>query len=297
MLGINEENLRVVRQLYQCETISRDRTVTMTAPTKTIKALDGLMTGLKTHLKTGRPITPEVIRGYFNGAIPLTPHQPELVLEFPQGRTIVPRSPRQKRFLQMLRKDPLVVATGPAGTGKTFLAVCYAVHRLLCHEVERVVLTRPAIEAGEKRGDLPRGVRQKISPYLAPFYDSLTVLFTRDEINDMINNSLIEICPLAYMRGRTLNNAFVVLDEAQNCLFSQLKMLLTRLGEGSQMVITGDTTQIDLPRPVQSGLIHLRKVLRRTRGVRFIEFNHRDVSRHPLVGRIIRAFQHYEKTD
>lgn len=218
--------------------------------------------------------------------------------------SVVPKTLNQKRYLQSIRERDIVFGIGPAGTGKTYLAVAAAIDALLQDQVERIILTRPAVEAGEALGFLPGDLSEKIQPYLLPLYDAIYEMLGRAQGRKLIGldgerkeerNSRIEIAPLAYMRGRTLSNAFVILDEAQNTTPEQMMMFLTRLGENSRMVITGDRTQIDLPRHKYSGLKEAEKVLCKTPGIRFHYFDGRDVVRHPLVQNIIDAYADYEE--
>jgi phosphate starvation-inducible PhoH-like protein len=215
-----------------------------------------------------------------------------LVVVTPRRR-IVPKTLSQKLYLQSMLKHPVVFGIGPAGTGKTYLAVAAAVSALQRDEVQRLVLTRPAVEAGEALGFLPGDLREKILPYLRPLYDALNELLGTEDAARLTEKGVIEIAPLAYMRGRTLSNAFVVLDEAQNTTPEQMMMFLTRLGEEARMVITGDVTQIDLPRSRESGLLEAREVLRDVPGIDFHTFSASDVVRHPLVQRIIEAYGQY----
>ena len=208
-------------------------------------------------------------------------------------KTIVPKTLGQKLYLQSMLAHPIVFGIGPAGTGKTYLAMAAAVSALLKNEVERIILTRPAVEAGETLGFLPGDLREKILPYLRPLYDALHDMLDAEDVTRLTEKGVIEIAPLAYMRGRTLSHAFIVLDEAQNTTPEQMMMFLTRLGEDSRMVVTGDITQIDLPRSKQSGLLEVRHILRDIAGIDFHTFSGSDVVRHPLVGKIIDAYETY----
>ncbi|SDB42756.1 phosphate starvation-inducible protein PhoH [Desulfonatronum thiosulfatophilum] len=212
-------------------------------------------------------------------------------------RTITPRTVNQRHYLQAIRKKDLVFGIGPAGTGKTYLAVAMAVSALIKKEVKRLVLTRPAVEAGEKLGFLPGDLAEKINPYLRPLYDALHDMVEFRKVQEMLEDGMIEIAPLAFMRGRTLNDSFIILDEAQNTTPEQMKMFLTRLGFGSKAVVTGDITQIDLPIHARSGLIQAERVLSKVSGLQFIHFNDKDVIRHPLVGRIVTAYDRYSQQD
>ncbi len=208
-------------------------------------------------------------------------------------KTIVPKTLGQKLYLQSMLAHPVVFGIGPAGTGKTYLAMAAAVNALLQNHVDRLILTRPAVEAGEALGFLPGDLREKILPYLRPLYDALHDMLDAEDVARLTEKGVIEIAPLAYMRGRTLSRAFIVLDEAQNTTPEQMMMFLTRLGEESRMVITGDVTQIDLPRSKQSGLLEVRHILSDIQGIDFHTFSGSDVVRHPLVGKIISAYEAY----
>jgi phosphate starvation-inducible PhoH-like protein len=212
-------------------------------------------------------------------------------------KTIVPKTLGQKLYLQSMLAHPVVFGVGPAGTGKTYLAMAAAVNALLKNQVERIILTRPAVEAGEALGFLPGDLREKILPYLRPLYDALHDMLDAEDVARLTEKGVIEIAPLAYMRGRTLSRAFIILDEAQNTTSEQMKMFLTRLGEESRMVVTGDVTQVDLPRSKQSGLIEVRHILSDIAGIDFHTFSGADVVRHPLVQRIIDAYEAYRNPD
>lgn len=209
-------------------------------------------------------------------------------------KTVTPKSLNQQDYIQAIKKHDLVFGIGPAGTGKTYLAMAMALSFLQNKAVTRIILTRPAVEAGEKLGFLPGDVQQKINPYLRPLYDALFDLAKTDQANRLIERGIIEIAPLAYMRGRTLNSAFIILDEAQNTTKEQMKMILTRTGFDSKLVVTADITQIDLPQPQKSGVIHAMKILENIKEIAILEFNHKDVVRHPLVQKIVKAYQKAE---
>ena len=205
-------------------------------------------------------------------------------------KSIIPRSEKQKEYVRALRQSEIIISSGPAGTGKTFLAVAIGLTMLLEKKIERIILSRPAVEAGERLGFLPGDMKEKVDPYLRPLYDSLYDLFHFEKIQRMIEIGDIEIAPLAFMRGRTLKNSFVILDEAQNATDTQIKMFLTRIGENSKIVVNGDPSQIDLINKSHSGLIKTKKILNKVKEIKVIEFDHKDVIRHPLVTKIIQAF-------
>ena len=206
-------------------------------------------------------------------------------------KSIIPRSEKQKNYVRALRQSDVVISAGPAGTGKTFLAVAVGLTMLLEKKIERIILSRPAVEAGERLGFLPGDMKEKVDPYLRPLYDALYELFGADKIDKKIESGEIEIAPLAFMRGRTLKNCFAILDEAQNATETQIKMFLTRIGENSKLVVNGDPSQIDLINKSQSGLIKSKNILQHLKEIKIIEFDHNDVVRHPLVSKIIRAYQ------
>ena len=214
----------------------------------------------------------------------------EEVIKTPK-RSVIPRSKKQKEYVRSLKTSPVVISLGPAGTGKTYLAVAAALSMLLEKKVERIILSRPAVEAGEKLGFLPGDMKDKIDPYLRPLYDSLYDLLDYDKIQRKIQSGEIEIAPLAFMRGRTLKNSFAILDEAQNATQTQIKMFLTRIGENSKLVINGDPSQIDLPNKNQSGLAKSQAVLKEIKEISIVNFDHKDVMRHPLVTKIVEAYQ------
>ena len=271
-------------------------------------AAEQVLRGLYARLEQGRTVTPgdidAVIRmapgqGAAGGEAPVAgagPGQLEMFagerLEIRTRKKVVePRTPAQRAYVKNLFRHELVFGLGPAGTGKTYLAVAAAAAMLIEGQVDKVILSRPAVEAGERLGFLPGDMKEKVDPYMQPLYDALNDFFPARQVQKMMEERQIEIAPLAFMRGRTLSNAFVVLDEAQNATTMQMKMFLTRLGEGSRMAVTGDTTQIDLPRGVMSGLVEAERVLGDVEGVGFTRFTAEDVVRHPLVARIIRAYE------
>jgi len=249
-------------------------------------------------LKKGFPITPrDIAPALVNltqqpGASLNRLFKEEIFVVSPK-KTITPRTLRQRDYLGAIRSHELCFGIGPAGTGKTYLAVAMAVSDLLARRVKRLVLSRPAVEAGEKLGFLPGDLMEKVNPYLRPLYDALHDMLDFNRVREMIEEGIIEVAPLAFMRGRTLNDAFIILDEAQNTTPEQMKMFLTRLGIGSKAVVTGDVTQIDLPRGAPSGLLQAREILAGVPGLEFVIFSEEDVIRHPLVGRIVQAYERY----
>ena len=214
----------------------------------------------------------------------------EYIIKTPK-KSVIPRSERQKDYVRALKESDIIISAGPAGTGKTFLAVAVALTMLLEKKIERIILSRPAVEAGERLGFLPGDMREKVDPYLRPLYDSLYDLLDFEKIQKKIEVGDIEIAPLAFMRGRTLKNSFAILDEAQNATLTQIKMFLTRIGENSKLVVNGDPSQVDLINKNHSGLIKSKKILKDIKEIKVIEFDHKDVVRHPLVSKIIQAYQ------
>jgi phosphate starvation-inducible protein PhoH and related proteins len=266
------------------------------------EAAEGVLRALYARLEQGRPVTPgdvdAAIRMAPGQGQPVTPRVSQLdmfstePLEIRTRRKVVePRTAAQKAYARNLFRNELVFGLGPAGTGKTYLAVAAAVSMFIEGHVDRIILSRPAVEAGERLGFLPGDMKEKVDPYMQPLYDALNDFFPPKQVQKLIEEKQIEIAPLAFMRGRTLANAYVVLDEAQNATTMQMKMFLTRLGEGSRMAVTGDVTQIDLPRGVASGLVEAERLLRDVPGIGFSRFSAEDVVRHPLVARIIRAYE------
>ena len=211
-------------------------------------------------------------------------------------KSIIPRSEKQKEYVRALRQNEIIISAGPAGTGKTFLAVAIGLTMLLEKKIERIILSRPAVEAGERLGFLPGDMKEKVDPYLRPLYDSLYDLFHFEKIQRMIEIGDIEIAPLAFMRGRTLKNSFAILDEAQNATDTQIKMFLTRIGENSKIVVNGDPSQIDLPKKNMSGLDRSKKLLSHLNEIAVVDFDHSDVVRHPLVSKIVKAYNNNDKS-
>ena len=214
-----------------------------------------------------------------------------------KGEEIRAKTFHQRQYIEAIRNNDLIFCTGPAGTGKTYLAAMVAVQALLSNQYERLILTRPAVEAGEKLGFLPGDLQQKVNPYLRPLYDALYEMIDPEKIANLMERGIIEVAPIAYMRGRTLNNSFVILDEAQNTTPGQMKMVLTRLGFRSRMVVTGDTTQTDLPSYQESGLAVSQRILQNVEGIAVCKLTKADVVRHPLVQRIVAAYEDFEKVD
>jgi phosphate starvation-inducible PhoH-like protein len=294
-----EENLSVVERLLHASLVARDdwlRIEGEEANVKRVEMLFGFLNDLRTQGVAIRSndfvrIVETLARGEVDSLRRLF-GEPLVITT--QRKTIVPKTLGQKLYLQSMMRNPVVFGIGPAGTGKTYLAVAHAISLLLKNQIQRIVLTRPAVEAGETLGFLPGDLREKILPYLRPLYDAMQDMLDAKDISVLTEKGVIEIAPLAYMRGRTLNNAFVILDEAKNTTPEQMMMFLTRLGEESRMVVTGDLTQIDLPRSKQSGLVEVGRILRGIEGIDLHTFSGADVVRHPLVLKIIEAYDRYK---
>lgn len=280
---------------------NRGTTLTLEAEDEaTVDSAARLFTQLHALAKAGRPLTPQdVDHGWrllsADPGADVRSLFTDLGVVVTRRRQIAPRTVNQRRYLEAVRANDLTFGIGPAGTGKTYLAVALAVAALSAKQVKRLVLTRPAVEAGERLGFLPGDLVQKINPYLRPLYDALHDMLDFGKVQEMLDTGVIEIAPLAFMRGRTLNDAFIILDEAQNTTPEQMKMFLTRLGFGSRAVVTGDVTQVDLPGHTMSGLIHARTVLSGVPGIGMVQFEERDVIRHPLVGRIVNAYERHQQ--
>jgi phosphate starvation-inducible PhoH-like protein len=293
------ENLAHAERLLQLGIVSRDDWLRLDGEASAIAAGEALFNLLNEARTLGLVIrTPDFHRFAEGVARGETEQLRELftrpVVVQTQRKTIVPKTLGQKLYLQAILRHPLVFGIGPAGTGKTYLAMAAAINALLKNQVERIILTRPAVEAGEALGFLPGDLREKILPYLRPLYDAMGDMLDAGDVAKLTEKGIIEIAPLAYMRGRTLSRSFIVLDEAQNTTPEQMMMFLTRLGEDSRMVVTGDITQIDLPRAKQSGLLEVGRILRDIPGIEFHQFSGADVVRHPLVLKIIEAYERYQ---
>ncbi|MBW7994968.1 MAG: PhoH family protein [Candidatus Glassbacteria bacterium] len=296
LFGPNDRNLRLLETMFGCEAYIRDEKMVLTGQEPELEDMERTLRRLIAMVQTGRELQTEeigvVARQVRDGEI-----SDEEVFEaaniYMTGRkkVIKARGSTQDKYLRMIRQNDIVVGIGPAGTGKTYLAVAAAVDALNKKQVKRIILARPAVEAGEKLGFLPGDMQEKVNPYLRPLYDALEDMLLDEKVQRLIENGTIEIAPIAFMRGRTLHDAFVILDEAQNTTRLQMKMFLTRLGLNSKAVITGDKTQVDLPDEKQSGLLQIEDILKGIDGIEFIYFDKNDVMRHRLVKDIVEAYQ------
>ncbi len=300
LYGNEPKNLRLVEDLLSLKVTARDGWISLEGAPADIERGKSLFTELKQATSHGTPIR----RQEFSRAVSaISRGEPLKMQELHEGRVdvstrkrpIVPKTQGQKRYLEAIRQFDIVIGIGPAGTGKTYLAMAMAVHALRSERVARIILCRPAVEAGEALGFLPGTLEEKVSPYLRPLYDALYDMMDPDEIQRNMERGVIEIAPLAYMRGRTLNNAFVILDEAQNATSEQMLMFLTRMGFDSKVVVTGDITQVDLPGNKMSGLIEVQGILKGIPGLEIIYFDEHDVVRHELVQKIISAYSKFKE--
>ncbi len=297
--GNNDTNIDRIEREFAVKIVSRGAELRITgdpANVARVGELVGAMRTLSDRDENLRKPALERLIGDAKDAPVSAPEQlREVVATTVRGKRITPQSANQRRYVDAIRNHDLVFATGPAGTGKSYLAVALGVAALRDRKAARLVLTRPAVEAGERLGFLPGDLADKIDPYLRPLYDALYELMPPERFTRAMERGEIEVAPLAFMRGRTLNEAFIILDEAQNATPAQMKMFLTRLGYGSQAVVNGDITQVDLDKDQRSGLVAAREILRGVEGIAFVDFEDRDVVRHELVARIVRAYDRYEK--
>ncbi|HRA04357.1 PhoH family protein [Tessaracoccus sp. G1721] len=297
LLGPRDDFLRILEDQLDADLHVRGGQITLSGPSNEVAKAAEVITELVTILRTGQGLTGETVERVIQMAD--DPHAPasEILTQnivSSRGRTVRPKTLNQKRYVDAIDRHTVVFGIGPAGTGKTYLAMAKAVQALQAKEVSRIILTRPAIEAGERLGFLPGTLNDKIDPYLRPLYDALHDMVDADSVPKLLTSGTVEVAPLAYMRGRTLNDAFIILDEAQNTSMEQMKMFLTRLGFGSKVVVTGDITQVDLPGGVKSGLRGVMSILDGVEDIEFCTLTSRDVVRHRLVGRIVAAYDQFE---
>ncbi len=299
LFGVNDSNLKLLESELSVNIISRGETISIAGNEENLESADEILHALLAIVRKGIKVGPREVAYAINlsknGTLEyFADLYNEEITKNAKGKSIRVKTLGQKEYLSAIRGKDLVFGIGPAGTGKTYLAVVMAVLALKSGDVKRIILTRPAVEAGESLGFLPGDLKEKVDPYLRPLYDALHDVLGTEQTARLIERGTIEIAPLAYMRGRTLDDAFVILDEAQNTTQAQMKMFLTRLGFGSKLVITGDTSQIDLPRGIQSGLKAAENILKNVTGISFIHLDQTDVVRHPLVAKIIHAYEKHE---
>ena len=293
--GVADENLKILEESFPCQIVLRGSDITLEGQKSVIaQASETISEMMKTYSRKNQVTAGDVrslVALISNGEHVESRSDEPVILHTRQG-AVTPRSDGQKQLYEAVQKDDMVFAIGPAGTGKTFLAVAFAVAAYKSRRVKRIILSRPAVEAGESLGFLPGDLKEKIDPYLAPLYDALNELMLAVNLKSLLSKRTVEVIPLAYMRGRTLDNAFVILDEAQNCSAMQMKMFLTRLGPNSRAIITGDKTQMDIPDKNDSGLLQAEQILKKIDGIGFVYLDQSDVVRHRLVKDIIKAYNH-----
>ncbi|HBW58287.1 MAG TPA: phosphate starvation-inducible protein PhoH [Oscillatoriales bacterium UBA8482] len=298
--GYQEDNLKILSQQTGAQLVMRGQELLISGTSSQIQLCQKLVASLNELWQEGKPISSVDI---LTARHAINTHQEDIFKDIQRdvlaktrrGVEIRAKTFRQRQYIQAMRNNDLVFCIGPAGTGKTYLAAILALQALLSDQYERLILTRPAVEAGERLGFLPGDLQQKVNPYLRPLYDALYELIDPEKTSNLMERGVIEVAPIAYMRGRTLNNSFIILDEAQNTTPGQMKMVLTRLGFGSRMVVTGDITQTDLLPNQTSGLTMALKILKNVEGIAFCEFSQADVVRHSLVQRIVAAYEKHEK--
>ena len=299
LIGANDANLRAIEAAFPSVNITvRSNEITLRGPHIDVVAIEKLFTEMTLVIRSGQSLSVDAVQR----SIAMLGHEPaespaevlSLNIVSNRGRTIRPKTANQKRYVDAIEDNTITFGIGPAGTGKTYLAMAKAVAALQAKKVNRIVLTRPAVEAGESLGFLPGTLSEKIDPYLRPLFDALHDMIDVDSIPRLIQTGVIEVAPLAYMRGRTLNDSFIILDEAQNTTPEQMKMFLTRLGFGSKMVVTGDVTQVDLPNGAKSGLRIITDILQGIDDISFLELTAEDVVRHRLIGDIVKAYEEFD---
>ncbi|GBC99311.1 PhoH-like protein [bacterium HR17] len=300
VLGVRDEYLRLLQRELGVRLVAREGGLEVHGPAVQAERAAEVLRQMLAAVDKGSTLSAADVRYLLNlarrGQIAEAEDLfTETIVVTERGKRVAPKTLGQARYVDAMKRHDLVFAIGPAGTGKTFLAVAMAVAALKQRQVARIILARPAVEAGEKLGFLPGDIYEKVDPYMRPLYDALYELLDYDKVQRLIERRTVEVIPLAYMRGRTFNDAFIVLDEAQNTTPLQMKMFLTRMGFGAKIVVTGDITQIDLPKGVTSGLVEVQRVLKDVDGVAFVYLTEQDVVRHPLVQRIIQAYEQWER--
>ncbi|MDI9521857.1 MAG: PhoH family protein [Bacteroidota bacterium] len=296
--GVNNSNIQLLKTLYpKLRMVARGNVIKVIGEEEELTAFEEAIHELEKFSIEMNILKEEDIIDIVKGRTPAVVKVDNLIIHGVNGKPILARTPNQKRLVEEFDKNDMVFAIGPAGSGKTYTAIALAVRALKRKSIRKIILSRPAVEAGEKLGFLPGDMREKIDPYLQPLYDALEDMIPPMKLKEYLENNIIQIAPLAFMRGRTLNDAVIILDEAQNTTKPQIKMFLTRLGLNGKMIITGDITQIDLPLSQQSGLIHAMRVLRGIKGISTVEFNKQDIVRHKLVQQIVEAYERSEQAN
>ena len=294
--GVNNVNMKMIQALYpKLKIVARGNVIKVLGDEEEMCAFEENILALEKHCVQYNSLKEEVILDIVKGRSPQIENTGDTIVFSVTGKPIVPRSENQLKLVQEYEKNDMLFAIGPAGSGKTYTAIALAVRSLKNKEIKKIILSRPAVEAGEKLGFLPGDMKDKIDPYLQPLYDALQDMIPAAKLKEYMELNVIQIAPLAFMRGRTLNDAVVILDEAQNTTTQQIKMFLTRMGMNTKMIVTGDMTQIDLPSSQTSGLIQALKILKGVKGISFIELNKKDIVRHKLVTRIVEAYEKFEE--
>ena len=294
--GVNNANIHLIRSLFaKLRITARGSVIKVLGEDNETAEFERKIKELAEHAEKYNRLTEETILDVVKGTPPAELKRDDVIIYGINGKPIMGRTPNQQKLVETYSKNDLTFAMGPAGTGKTYIAIALAVRALKNREVRKIILSRPAVEAGEKLGFLPGDMKDKIDPYLQPLYDALEDMIPAVKLREYMETKVIQIAPLAFMRGRTLNDAVIVLDEAQNTTTHQIKMFMTRLGMNAKMIITGDVTQIDLPRSVQSGLIQALRILDGVPGVGLVEFGKKDIVRHQLVQRIVEAYERFDE--
>ena len=294
--GVNNANIQMIKALYpKLRIVARGNVIKVMGDEEEMCAFEESITALEKHCVKYNSLKEEVIIDIIKGKTPQIEKTGDTIVFSVTGKPIVPRSENQLKLVKEFEKNDMIFAIGPAGSGKTYTAIALAVRALKNKEIKKIILSRPAVEAGEKLGFLPGDMKDKIDPYLQPLYDALQDMIPAAKLKEYMELNIIQIAPLAFMRGRTLNDAVVILDEAQNTTTQQIKMFLTRMGMNTKMIFTGDMTQIDLPTSQKSGLVQALHILKEVKGISFIELNKKDIVRHKLVTRIVEAYEKFEE--
>jgi phosphate starvation-inducible PhoH-like protein len=294
--GVNNSNMHLIRNLFpKLRIAARGSVIKVIGEDSETADFEKKIKELADHAERYNRLSEETILDIIKGQAPQELKRDDVIIYGLNGKPIMGRTPNQQKLVETFAKNDLTFAMGPAGTGKTYIAIALAVRALKNREVRKIILSRPAVEAGEKLGFLPGDMKDKIDPYLQPLYDALEDMIPAMKLREYMDSKVIQIAPLAFMRGRTLNDAIIVLDEAQNTTTHQIKMFMTRLGMNAKMIITGDVTQIDLPRSTQSGLIQALRILDGVNGVGRVEFGKKDIVRHQLVQRIVEAYERFDE--
>ncbi|WP_293665977.1 PhoH family protein [uncultured Parabacteroides sp.] len=293
--GVNNVNMQLIKTLFpKLRIVARGNVMKVIGDEDESELFLKKIREVEKYCEEFNSLSEDVIMDIIKGKTPVVTKQENLIIHGMNGKPIVARTENQQRLVKAFEENDLVFATGPAGTGKTFVAIALAVKALKNKEIRKIILSRPAVEAGEKLGFLPGEMKDKLDPYLQPLYDALQDMIPAAKLKEYMENNVIQIAPLAFMRGRTLNDAVIILDEAQNTTTHQIKMFLTRLGMNAKMIITGDVTQIDLPPTATSGLVQAMQILKGVKGIGKIEFDKKDIVRHKLVQRIVEAYDKFD---